>query len=126
MATARRFPIRFTGVNRAMVVLGILRRWSYVEVDEVAVRVRLSWAFTSTFDRGSVRAAAPYRGRVLGWGAHGWRGRWLVNGSSSGIVEVELDPEGRARVTGVPVRLRTLLVAVDDPDGLIAELSGPA
>ena len=55
---------------------------------------------------------------MTGWGAHGWRGEWLVNGSSSGIVRIELEPPGRAKVCGVPVELRVLRVSVEDPAGL--------
>jgi hypothetical protein len=80
------------------------------------------WAFRMRAPRASVAGAAPYTGRVLGWGVHGWRGRWLVNGSSSGIVRVELDPPARGRTLGIPLRVRELLVAVDDPDGLVAAL----
>ena len=57
---------------------------------------------------------------MYSWGAHGWRGRWLVNGSSKGIVELTIDPRVRAYVMGVPVKLRTLWVSVTDPDALIA------
>ena len=118
-----RFPIRFTGANRAMVVLGIRRSASFVEVGEGELRVRLAWAFRLRVPRSSVQSAAPDHGRVLGWGAHGWRGEWLVNGSSQGIVRVELDPPGRGRVGGWPVRVRTLRVAVEDPDSLVAGLT---
>ena len=31
--------------------------------------------------------------RVLGWGAHGWAGNWLVNGSSSNIVRFDVEEE---------------------------------
>ena len=34
----------------------------------------------------------PSDGRVWGWGAHGWRGTWLVNGSSSGLVRDRARP----------------------------------
>ena len=40
-----RFPIRFTGVNTAMVVLGITRGGSYVDVDDSTFTVRMTWAF---------------------------------------------------------------------------------
>ncbi len=55
-------------------------------------------------------------------GAHGWRGRWLVNGAGDGLVVIDISPPARARVTGVPVRLRELTVSVEDPDALAAEL----
>jgi len=47
---------------------------------------------------------------------------WLVNGSSSGIVRIELDPPDEAHVLGFPVTLRVLRVAVEDPAGLAAAL----
>jgi hypothetical protein len=56
---------------------------------------------------------------VYSWGAHGWRGRWLVNGSSKGIVELTIDPPTRAYVMGVPVTLKTLWVSVTEPEALI-------
>jgi hypothetical protein len=106
-----------------MVVLGITRAGSHVEVSPDHVTVRLGWSFAARIPRSSVRAVRPDTGRVMGWGAHGWKGEWLVNGSSSGIVRLELDPSARARVAGVPVTVRVLRVAVDDPDGLVATLS---
>ena len=119
----QRFPIRFTGLNKALVVLGLAPRWSYVEVGGEDVRVQMAWAFSATVPRASVRSAAHYTGRVWGWGAHGWRGVWLINGSSSRIVRIEIEPRARGRCLVVPLRVRALLVAVDDPDGLIEALA---
>jgi len=118
-----RFPIRFTGANRAMAVLGLTRGGSWVEVDGGALRVRMSWAFRLETPLEHVRAAGPYEGRVWSWGVHGWRGRWLVNGSSSGLVRIELSPPARAWVIGFPIGVRELLVSVEDPAGLIAALT---
>lgn len=53
---------------------------------------------------------------------HGFAGRWLVNGSGEGILALDLEPAQQARVLGVPVRLRQLLVSVDDPDALAERL----
>lgn len=120
---AERFPIRFTGANKAMVVLGLTSGNSYVDVSATDLVVRLGWAFRATVPRSSVQSIAPDHDRVWGWGAHGWNGRWLVNGSSSGIVRIELEPAGRARVAGFPVSLRELRVSVDDPGGLECALT---
>jgi hypothetical protein len=120
---ARRFPIRFSGANRALALLGITRSQSYIECDADRVRVRMGWAFAASMPRSSVRTAAPDHGKVWGWGAHGWRGVWLVNGSSHGIVRIELDPPQRARVLVIRVRLTVLRIAVDEPDHLIAALT---
>jgi hypothetical protein len=115
----RRFPILFTGFNKAMVVLGIRRSASYVEIDDDALRVRMAWAFHLVAPRSSVRSATPGPTKVWGWGVHGWRGRWLVNGSSKGIVRLALDPPARGWVVGFPVRVHTLDVSLEDPDALL-------
>jgi len=117
-----RFPIRFTGANHAMVLLGVVPEHCRVEVDDGELRVRMSWLFSLDVPRINVRSVARYEGRVWGWGAHGWRGKWLVNGSSSGLVQIDLDPPGRGRVAGIGVEVRVLVVSVEDPDGLIAAL----
>lgn len=123
MDDTQRFPIRFTGAGKAMVALGITQATSDVTLTDDEVRVRLGWSFAATIPRSSVRSVEPDHDPVRGWGAHGWRGVWLVNGSSSGIVRIDLNPPGRARVLVAPVRLHALRVSVQDPDGLIATLS---
>ncbi len=119
----RRFPIRFTGANRTMGLIGLTRPRCYVEVGADRIRVRMGWAFAAEIPRSSVRSATNDHDRVLGWGVHGWRGKWLVNGSSSGIVRMEIDPPHGARVLGFPIRLGVLRVSVDQPEQLIQELT---
>ena len=57
---------------------------------------------------------------------HGFAGRWLVNGSGNGILAIDLQPPQRAHVLGVPVKLRQLLVSVDDPEALAEGLRANA
>ncbi len=123
--TLERFPIRFTGANQAMVLLGIMPRRCFVEVGEESLRVQMTWTFSATVPRASVRSATMDDAPVTGWGVHGWQGSWLVNGSSSGIVRVEIDPPGEARLLFWPVQLRVLRVAVEDPDRFIRSLTAP-
>ncbi len=117
--TPRRFRIRFTGLNRAMAVLGLRPANSYVDVDGSRVTVKMGWAFAAVVSRSSVRSVGPDSDRVLGWGVHGWRGRWLVNGSSSNIVRIDIDPPARGKVAGVPVRVTCLRVSVGQPNALV-------
>jgi hypothetical protein len=119
-----RFAIRFTGANQMMGVVGMTPSRCYVDVDDTHVRVRMGMWFELDTERSVVRSAEPDHERVLGWGVHGWRDRWLVNGSSSGIVRLTLDPSARAWMGPVPPRVRVLRVSVEDPDGLIAALAG--
>ena len=122
MAT-RRFPIRFTGLSRAMIALGLSPSRSWVEVGDDVLRVRMSWAFSLDAPLVNIRDARPDTGRVGGWGVHGWRGRWLVNGSSSGLVRIDLSPPVRGRMGPIPIGIRQLRVSVEDPDGLVAALT---
>jgi hypothetical protein len=105
-----------------LVAAGLGRRWSRVTVEEDRVVVVMSYGFRSAIDRSAIRSISVLKGRVMGWGAHGWRGRWLVNGSSQGIVVLAIDPPARARVLGVPVRVRELAVSLEDPVGFAATL----
>lgn len=74
-------------------------------------------AFTSTLSRSSITSASSWSVPVWGWGAHGWRGRWLVNGSYKGIVVLDIEPSGRGRVLGFPVKVRELALSLEDPQG---------
>jgi hypothetical protein len=122
----RQIPIRYGRLAPLFVLLGMSKLSSHLVVDDEQLAVRMSWAFNATIPRASITGAAVEPRRVW-WsiGVHGWRGRWLVNGASDGIVWISIDPEVRARVLGVPVRLRTLGVSVDAPDALAALLGTP-
>lgn len=123
MATSTRWPIRF---DRSYAVLSRLLLLppsdAFVELTGGEVQVRMAWAFRARFPRAAVASAAAYGGRPLSRGVHGLAGRWLVNGSGDGIVELRLSPPQRAHVLGFPVRLETLLVSVEDPAAVIAGL----
>ena len=93
---------------------------SDVTVDGDTLHVAMGWGFSADIPLASIKAATASDDRVLGWVVHGWRGRWLVNGSSHGIVELTIDPPVQARVVGVPTTLRNLRGSVTDPDALIA------
>lgn len=120
--SVRRFPIRYTGANRLMAVLGMRRANSDVVIGPTDVTIRMGWAFHTSIAVASITSVADDDDRVLGWGVHGWRGKWLVNGSSSGVVRIDVEPPTRGRVAGFPVRVRCVRVSVDDPSALIAAL----
>lgn len=117
----RRYPIRFSRVNAVFLrVVGMSPRRSYVAVDGDRLQARAGWAFRAEFPRASV--VDTRRTAYVWWayGVHGWRGRWIVNGSGHGVVALRLDPPARARVLGFPVKLRELWVSLDDPDAFLA------
>ena len=124
-ATRARFPIRFDAAYRVIsTALLLAPSDSFVEVADDGVRVRMAWGFRARFPSSAVVSATEHRQRPLSRGVHGFAGRWLVNGSGEGIVDIALEPRQRGYVMGFPVRLRNLLVSVEDPAGLMAALAG--
>lgn len=105
------------------VITGLWPRWSDIETDADDVSVRMSWAFRATIPRKAVASVSRPERRPLSIGVHGWRGRWLVNGSTRNLVTIDIEPAARCQVIGVPLRLNQLMVSVDDPDRLIADLT---
>ncbi|MDQ4070210.1 MAG: hypothetical protein M3203_12185 [Actinomycetota bacterium] len=122
MASARTFPIRYGLFRPLLSVLGMGPAFSRVDIEGGVLRVRMGWWFSADVPLASVTGARRHRGFVGGIGVHGWRGWWLVNGSARGIVSIDIDPPARARVMGVPARLRKLDVSVKSPDELVAAL----
>ncbi len=97
---------------------------SGVEVDTGEIRVRMG-SFKLDIPRGSVRWIKRSQARVRGTtGVHGGRGRWLVNGSAEGLVEMAIEPPCYL-APGIDTLFRRqkvdlLTVSLADPDGLIA------
>ena len=101
-------------------------RYSTVRVndDHVSVRMGLGgWAFAARVPRSSITEVTRAAGPVLGWGVHGWRGLWLVNGSSKGLVRMTIEPRSRGHCMGFPLRIRQLTVSLADPDGFVRAVS---
>lgn len=122
-AGTTRFAISFDPWYAALSrLLGLPPASAYVEIDGANVHVRMAWAFRSTFPRSAVVSVSPFGSRPLSRGVHGFRGRWLVNGSGRNIVRIHLDPAQQGYVVGVPVRLHELLVSVEDWRALAAAL----
>jgi hypothetical protein len=121
---ATTFDIRYAaGLRPLFGLLGMGPARSGVEVTAETVRVRMGWAFRARIPLADVRHVTPdVRPLVWGWGVHGVAGRWLVNGSSHGLVRLDVHPPCRATVLGVPVRLSTLWVSFTDPSGFMAAL----
>ena len=124
MAPPQEFPVRYGVFRPLLSVLGGGPGFSGVTVDGDRMRVRMGWMFRAEIPMTSITGAERHRGLVGGIGVHGWRGTWLVNGSAKGVVSVHIDPPAPARVLGVPVKLRTLQVSVEEPEELLAALSG--
>lgn len=118
-----RFPIRFDAAYRLLSSAVLIPPSdSYIEIDGTEVYVRMAWAFRTRFPRSAVASAAPLDRKPLSRGVHGFRGRWLVNGSGDCILVINLEPAQRAYVMGFPVSLKQLMVSVDNPFALALAL----
>ena len=103
-------------------LLAMLLIWPRVEVTESTLVVSLGWAFRATVPRASITDVAAVPWRRVSIGAHGFRGRWLVNTASGPLVRMRIEPRTSARVLGVPVRLRELTLSIDDVDAFLTDL----
>ena len=128
MAERRRFHIRFSPGNRILFRgLLLLPSSSYLDLDDHGLYVQMGWAFSARIPRRNVAKAGPGGPPTprLTAGAHGWRGRWLVNGAPDGIVTIDLAEPVRATVSGFPIRVKELSVSLEDPEGFLAALAAP-
>ncbi|MCB0895363.1 MAG: hypothetical protein H6529_09250 [Nocardioides sp.] len=94
-----------------------------VEVDAESLVVDLGWSFSVTVPRTAIWSVADEPGRRVSIGAHGWRGRWLVNTTGGSLVTVRLDPPARGRCLGLPVTVRELTLSIADRDAFRADLA---
>lgn len=102
------------------IALGLGPERSELRVQGDALHVQMGWAFDARIPLASIANAEARHERVLAWGVHYSRGRWLVNGSGKGLVELTISPPVEAKVLVKSVRLRSLWVSVTEPDALIA------
>jgi hypothetical protein len=111
-----------------MGVLGLGPRRSGVELTGEELRVRMGWGFAARIPRRSIGQARRLVRRRDIWYALGIHtllgGRWVVNGSLTGVVTLAIEPPVRARAFGLHIRLRWLAMSLTDPDGFLAALGG--
>jgi hypothetical protein len=92
------------------------------------LRVRMA-DFHLDIPRSSVRSAARSEHQTRGTiGVHGRRGRWLVNGSHDGLVELAIEPPCYTSRNPTTIfrkmRVSSLTISLVDPDGFIAAVEG--
>jgi hypothetical protein len=125
-AESKRFEIAYTGINGPMMkTLGIGPGRGYVIVTPGDLIVKMGWAFSGTIPRSRITSAeASTKPQGYGWGVHGWNGKWVINGSDSGIVKIEIDPATTVRTLIFPINLRELYVSLENPESFLEAL-GP-
>jgi hypothetical protein len=124
MSETETFPILYGAWRPLLVAFGLGPKVSGVELGPDELHVQMGWAFRVQIPRAQVTGARRLSGRVGGVGVHGWRGRWLVNGSMEKIVGIDIEPAARATAVGLPVHLHYLSLSLEDPDGFVAAIAG--
>jgi hypothetical protein len=103
---------------------------SGVEVGAGGIRVRMG-SFKLDIPRssiGSVQLSQARVGGTTGVHEHGGLGRWLVNGSAEGLVELAVDPPARVMPSidtlfGFgPSQVSQLTLSLEDPAGFLAAM----
>ncbi len=99
-----------------------------VVLDSTMLRVLVP-GFRLDVPRASIRSASRSARSVRGtYGVHGRRGRWLVNGSYTGLVELAIDPPcytpRQPTTLFLKSKVSSLTISLVDPDGFIAAVEG--
>jgi hypothetical protein len=133
-SSARWFAMDYRDMNRGSPWLGPLLGkgppgHGGVEVDSDVLRVR-TWGFHLDIPRDAVRSVARSEHQTRGTiGVHSRRGRWLVNGSHDGLVELVIEPPcyppRQPTTLFLKTKVSSLIVSLVDPDGFIAAVTGP-
>jgi hypothetical protein len=118
----RRFELAYGPISRWLLPVFMMGpRTSWVEVRPSELYVRMGFAFRATIPRSAI-TAIERAGRPLSIGVHGWRGRWMVNGSRRGIVKITIEPAASGSFNGIPLHLREVRIGLADPDAFLAAL----
>jgi hypothetical protein len=123
----QRFAISYDKTAWLATFSGVGPNSSRVDVDTGQVRVRMGSAFRLDIPRDHIRSVRRSQLKPRGTrGVHGWRGRWLVNGSAQGLVDVVIDPPCRTErglgTVFLRAKVRLLTLSLTDPDGFMAAL----
>jgi len=98
-----------------------------VELNSTVLRVLMP-GFHLDIPRASVRSATGSALRTRSIGVHGGHGRWLVNGSYNGLVELTIEPPcytpRQPSTLFRKMKVSSLTISLIDPDGFIAAVEG--
>ncbi len=116
-----------SGLTNTLLAGGRGRSGVKVGPDQIGVQMG---SFKLTVPRACIRSVSRSQADVGGTrGMHHRSGRWLVNGSADGLVELTIEPPiyTERKPSGMFTRwkVRSLTLSLADPDGFIAALQPP-
>jgi hypothetical protein len=120
----RRFALRYSRWMLPLLwVVGLGPRHAVVQLSDTQLVVQMGWAFHANIPRRSIVQTRRPRAIWYAGGVHTtFGGRWIVAGSPSGIVALDLAPPVAGRTLGIPIRLKRLDISLVDPDGFLTAL----
>jgi len=127
----QRFAISYDKMAWLATMSGVGPNSSCVEVDSDHVLVRMGSMFRLSIPREHIRSVRRSEIKLGGTrGVHRWLGRWLVNGSAQGLVDVVIEPPGRTErglsTAFLRAKVHVLTLSLDDPGGFIAAVTTPS
>ena len=118
-----RFPIAYGRIAPLLTATGMPARSAHIDVDEEFVSIRMGIWFSAKIARSAITRVELDNKRYVSIGVHGWGGRWLVNGKAGDFVKITINPTARAKVGPVTVKLRELVVSLENPTSFIEPVS---
>ena len=118
-----RFRIAYGRTKLLLTLVGMPASAAYVDVTDDEVIVKMSWGFSATIPRSSIRGVRVLDTKVISIGVHGWRGKWLVNGAADRLVALDIDPAAKARTMFIPIKLTRLTLSLENREQFAAELT---
>jgi hypothetical protein len=113
--------LRFDRWYRPLAVsVGLGPKQSDLRIESGNLHVKMGWAFTADIPLTSITNAEVSNKRAYTAGVHFGFGRWLVNGSTKGLVALTIDPPVQAKMWRKSVTVRELWLSVTDPDAFVA------
>jgi hypothetical protein len=110
-----------------MRIIGLGERWSFIDVGPDGLKVMMGWAFRMRAPLSSISSADKLTKPIpwkFGIGVHWWFGEWAVNAARSPHVVIVFNQPQRGYTLGIPIRVKTLHLSPEDPNGFITALAG--
>jgi len=117
MQTELRFDRWYTPLA---VSVGLGPKRSALRTESGNLHVKMGWAFTADIPLTSITNAEATNKRAYTAGVHFAFGRWLVNGSTKGLVALTIAPPVQAKMWRKSVTVSELWLSVTDPDAFVA------
>ena len=125
-----RFAFRYGKIKPFLEAVGSGPSRSWIDVEGGRLLVRFGPSFRIDAPLDAISSAEKIESSLLhkvmrGIGVHGLKGHWAVNGAADPIVRLTFREPQRARVLGLPTKIKVLDLSPDDPETFLAGIGHP-